>query len=39
MNEPIIKDQMAGLRCLLVCIFGSLLVPVLVLAYNKQFRS
>ena len=39
MNEPIIKDQMAGLRCLLVCIFGSLLVPVLVLAYKKQFRS
>ena len=29
-NDPIIKDQMAGLGCLLVCAFGSLLAPVLV---------
>ena len=30
-NDPIIKDQMAGLGCLLVCTFGNLLAPVLVL--------
>ena len=33
-NDPIIKDQMASLGCLLVCIFGSLLAPVLVLAHT-----
>ena len=31
-NDPIIQDQMTGLACLLVCTFGSLLAPVLVLA-------
>ena len=32
-NDPIIKDQMASLGCLLVCTFGNLLAPVLVLAH------
>ena len=29
-NDPIIKNQMANLGCLLVCTFGSFLAPVLV---------
>ena len=33
-NDLIIKDQMASLGCLLVCTFGSLLAPVLVLAHT-----
>ena len=33
-NDSIIKDQMAGLGCLLVCTFGNLLAPVLVLAHT-----
>ena len=33
-NDPIIKDQMASLGCLLVCMFGSLLAPALVLAHT-----
>ena len=33
-NDPIIKDQMAGLGCLFVCIFGNYLVPVLIAAYT-----
>ena len=33
-NDPIIKDQMAGLGCLLVCTFGNLLAPALVLAHT-----
>ena len=33
-NDPIIKDQMASLGCLLVCIFDNLLAPVLVLAHT-----
>ena len=32
-NDPIIKDQMAGLGCLLVCTFGNFLAPGLVLAH------
>ena len=28
-DDPIIKDQMAGLGCLLVCTFGDYLAPVL----------
>ena len=32
--DPIIKDQMAGLGCLLVCIFGNFLGPVLVAAHT-----
>ena len=33
-NDPIIKVQMASLGCLLVCTFGSLLAPVLVLTHT-----
>ena len=33
-NDPIIKDQMASLGCLLVCAFGNLLAPVLALAHT-----
>ena len=33
-NEPIIKDQMANLGCLLVCAFGNFLAPVLVAAHT-----
>ena len=33
-NDPIIKVQVASLGCLLVCTFGSLLAPVLVLAHT-----
>ena len=33
-NDPIIKDQMANLGCLLVCTFGNLLAPVLVAAHT-----
>ena len=32
--DLIIKDQMASLGCLLVCTFGSLLAPVLVLVHT-----
>ena len=32
-DDPIIKDQMANLGCLLLCTFGRLLAPVLVLAH------
>ena len=32
-NDPIIKDQMAGLGYLLVCTLGKLLAPILVTAY------
>ena len=33
-NDPIIKVQVASLGCLLVCTFGNLLAPVLVLAHT-----
>ena len=33
-NDPIIKDQMAELSCLLVSTFGRLFVPVLGIAYT-----
>ena len=33
-NDPIIKDQMANLGCLLVCTFGSFLAPVSVAAHT-----
>ena len=33
-NDPIIKDKMASLGCLLVCTFGNLLAPVLVAAHT-----
>ena len=33
-NDPIIKDQMANLGCLLVCTFGNFLATVLVAAHT-----
>ena len=33
-NDPIIKDQMANLGCLLVCTFGNFLAPVVVAAHT-----
>ena len=33
-NDPIIKDQMAYLGCLLVCTFGNFLASVLVAAHT-----
>ena len=33
-NDPIIKDKMAGLGCLLVCTFGNFLASVLVAAHT-----
>ena len=33
-NDPIIKDQMANLGCLLVCTFGNFLAPVLVVPHS-----
>ena len=33
-NDPIIKDQMASLGCLLVCRFGNFLAPVLEAAHT-----
>ena len=41
-NDPIIKDQMAGLGCLFVCAFGNYLAPVLIAAHtanNLDFRD
>ena len=32
--NPIIKDQMANLGCLLVCTFGNFLAPILVAAHT-----
>ena len=34
--DPIIKDQMAGLGCLLVCTLGNLLAPVLFPAHTAN---
>ena len=33
-NDPIIKDQMANISCLLVCMFGNFLAPFLVAAHT-----
>ena len=33
-DDPIIKDQMANLGFLFVCIFGNFLAPVLVVAHT-----
>ena len=40
-NDPIIKDHMTNLGCLLVCAFGKFLAPVLVAAHtvNNLERS
>ena len=35
-NDPIIKNQMAGLRCLFVCTFGSYLALVLIAAHTAN---
>ena len=35
-NDPIIKDQMAGLGCLFVCTFGNYLAPVLTAAHTAN---
>ena len=35
-NDPIIKDQMAGLGCLFVCRFGNFLAPVLIVAHTAN---
>ena len=35
-NDPIIKNQMAGLVCLLVCAFGNYLWSVLIAAYTAN---
>ena len=33
-NDPIIKDQMASLGCLLMCTFDNFLPPILVAAHT-----
>ena len=33
-NDPIVKDHMANLRCLLVCTFGNFLASVLVAVHT-----
>ena len=33
-DDPIIKDQIAGLGCLFVCTFGNYLAPVLIDAHT-----
>ena len=33
-NDPIIKDQMANLGCLLVCTSGNFLAPILVAGHT-----
>ena len=35
-NDPIIKDQMAGLGCLFVCTFGNYLTPILIAAHTAN---
>ena len=35
-NDPIIKDQMVSLVCLLVCTFGNFLAPILVAAHTVK---
>ena len=35
-NDPIIKDQMTNLGCLLVCTFGNFLAPVLIAAHTAN---
>ena len=35
-NNPIIKDQMAGLGCFFVRTFGNYLVPVLIAAHTAN---
>ena len=35
-NDPIIKDQMASLGCLFVCMFGNYLIPILIGAHTAN---
>ena len=35
-DDPIIKDQMAGLGCLFVCMLDNFLAPVLIAAYTAN---
>ena len=35
-DDPIIKDQMAGLGCLFVCMLGNFLAPVLIAAHTTN---
>ena len=35
-NDPIIKDQMASLGCLLACTLGNFLAPVLIAAHTAN---
>ena len=35
-NDPIIKDQMAGLGCLFVCTFRNYLAPILIAAHTAN---
>ena len=35
-NDPIIKDQMAALGCLFVCMFGNYLAPFLIAAHTSN---
>ena len=35
-NDPIIKDEMASLGCLLVCTFGNFLAPTFVAAHTAN---
>ena len=35
-DDPIIKDQMAGLGCLFVCTFGNFLARVLIAAHTAN---
>ena len=35
-NDPIIKDQMANLGCLLVCTFGDYLAPISVTVHTVE---
>ena len=36
-NDPIIKDQMAGLGCLFVCTFGDYLIPILIAVHTANY--
>ena len=35
-NDPIIKDRMTNLSCLLVCTFGNFLAPNLIAAHTAN---
>ena len=35
-DDPIIKDQMANLSCLLVCTFGNFLAPILIATHTAN---